>query len=98
MGMLKLGVKGRRKRSFNIATIPNCEFWVDLARTETISYASGTNVQQVTDLSGKNRHLTKTGSGNDTIYPVYQPAERGLLFLSTAFDQMPLPQQRWVLK
>jgi hypothetical protein len=88
MARLSLGIKSRREHPLNVATIPNCEFWVDLARTETITYASGANVQQVSDMSGKARHLTKTGSGNDTIYPVYQPAENGVLFINTVFDQM----------
>jgi hypothetical protein len=78
----------RKKRGLNIAAIPNCEFWVDVARTNTITFVSGANVSQVRDLSGKSRHLTKTGSGNDTIYPVHVPAENGLRFLSGAFDQM----------
>lgn len=78
----------RRPRRLSLSAIPGCEFWVDAARTETITYASGANVQQIQDLSGKNRHLTKTGSGNDTIYPVYNNAEKGIQFLSTAFDQM----------
>lgn len=82
-----LGPRGKR-RKLNIAAIPNCEFWVDCARTNTITYASGSNVTLVNDLSGKNRHLTKTGSGNDTIYPVYNTAEKGLTFLNSAFDQM----------
>ncbi|HEY1096562.1 MAG TPA: sialate O-acetylesterase [Alphaproteobacteria bacterium] len=83
------GIGTRRKASrLNLAAIPNCEFWVDAARIGTITYASGSNVQEIRDLSGKNRHLTKTGSGNDTIYPVYNAAEKGIQFLSTAFDQM----------
>lgn len=88
MAVLNLGNKGRRRRPLNIASIPNCEFWVDAARTETHNYASGVNLTQLNDLSGKNRHLTKTGSGNDTIYPTYVSAERGVLFLNSAFDQM----------
>ena len=81
------GGRGKPRR-LNLANIPNCEFWIDAARANTITYASGSNVQQISDLSGKNRHLTKTGSGNDTIYPVYSSAEKGIQFLSTAFDQM----------
>jgi hypothetical protein len=82
-----LGARNR-PRKLNLASIPNCEFWVDAARGSTITYASGANVQQIADLSGKNRHLTKTGSGNDTIYPVYSSTEKGIQFLSSAFDHM----------
>lgn len=78
----------RRKRGLNIAAIPNCEFWIDVARRDTLTFAGGVNVSQVRDLSGRNRHMTKTGAGNDTIYPTHVPAERGLLFLNSAFDQM----------
>lgn len=88
MAVLNLGAKSRRKRSLNIASIPNCEFWVDAARTETHQYASALNLTQINDLSGKGRHLTKSGSGNDTIYPTYVPSEKGVQFLSSAFDQM----------
>ncbi len=77
-----------KQRRLNLAAIPSCEFWVDAARANTITYASGSNVQQLNDLSGKNRHLTKTGSGNDLIYPVYSAAEKGIQFLSSALDQM----------
>lgn len=87
MTQLSLGVRSRRKK-LNIAAIPNCEFWIDVARTETLNFASGTNVSSVRDLSGKNRTLTKTGAGNETIYPVHIPAERGLKFLNSAYDQM----------
>jgi hypothetical protein len=82
-----IGVR-RKSRFLNLSAIPNCEFWVDAARASTITYASGSNVQQIADLSGKGRHLTKTGSGNDTIYPVYNSGEKGIQFLSSAFDQM----------
>ena len=83
-----IGSRPNKARKLNLAAIPNCEFWVDAARASTITYASGSNVQQLQDLSGKNRHLTKTGSGNDTIYPVYNTTEKGVQFLATAFDQM----------
>lgn len=88
MTVLGAGVKSRRKRALNIAALPNCEFWVDAARLETHVYASANNLLQLNDLSGKSKHLTKTGSGNDTIYPTYNASERGVQFLGTAFDQM----------
>jgi len=88
MATLGLGVKARRKKRFNVASIPNCEWWIDASRTDTHSYASGVNLTQVNDLSGKNRHMTKTGAGNETVYPTYVAAEKGILFLNTAFDQM----------
>jgi len=78
---------GRKKR-LNIAAMSNCELWIDVARTDTLTFPSGSNVSQVRDLSGKNRHLTKTGAGQDTTYPVHIPAERGLKFLNSAYDQM----------
>lgn len=83
-----IGTPNGKARPLNLAAIPNCEFWVDAARASTLTYSSGSNVQQIADLSGKNRHLTKTGSGNDTIYPVYNSSEKGIQFLSSAFDQM----------
>lgn len=82
-----MGVRNTSRR-LNLAAIPGCEFWVDAARGSTITYSSGSNVQQIQDLSGKGRHLTKAGSGNDTIYPVYNASEKGIQFLSSAFDQM----------
>lgn len=82
-----MGVRAASRR-MNLAAIPGCEFWVDAARAGTLTYSSGSNVQQIQDLSGKARHLTKTGSGNDTIFPVYNASEKGIQFLSSAFDQM----------
>lgn len=88
MPRLGLGAANRRRKTLNIAAMPNCEWWIDINRTESITFASGTNVTKVNDLSGKNRHLDKANAGNTTIYPVHVPAERGLLFLNSAFDQM----------
>ena len=78
----------RAKRALNLAGIPNCEFWIDAARFDTITFAGGTDVQRMRDLSGKGRHLTKTGAGNETVYPTYVASEKGVRFLQLAFDQM----------
>jgi Carbohydrate esterase, sialic acid-specific acetylesterase len=86
--MLALNTRPRRKRGLNIAAIPNCELWIDCAKPETLTFSSGVNVSEIKDLSGKNRPLTKTGAGNETVYPTYVAAERGVSFLNTAFDQM----------
>lgn len=85
---LGLGRPQRKKRGLNIAAMPNCEWWIDCARTETISFSSGSNVTQINDLSPRQKHLTKLGAGNETIYPVHVPADRGVMFLNSAFDQM----------
>jgi hypothetical protein len=84
---LSLGTRGRH-RKLNIAAMPNCEWWIDCGRADTITYSSGTNVSQVNDLSGRGRHLNKTNAGNPTVYPTYVANEKALLFLSSAFDQL----------
>ncbi len=80
--------KRKSRRGLNIAAIPNCELWIDCARIDTMTFAGGVNVSEIRDLSGKNRPLTKIGAGNETIYPTYNAAENGVLFLNSAFDQM----------
>jgi hypothetical protein len=87
MAVLTLGARNKRRR-LNIAAMPNCEWWVDCGRTDTHTYATGVNVSQVRDLSGKGRHMTKTGAGNETVYPTYVAAEKAVYFLNSAFDQM----------
>jgi hypothetical protein len=71
MSRLTIGVKSRREHPLDVSQIPNCEFWVDLARAESITFAGGTNISQISDLSGKGKTLTKTGAGSDTVYPGY---------------------------
>ncbi len=80
--------KPRKRRRLNIAAIPDCEWWIDCARTETLTFASGDNVSQVADLSGHNRHMTKTGAGNETTYPTYSAVEKALFFNNSVNDQM----------
>ncbi len=90
MGLKTFGVgrTRRNKKGLNIAAIPNCEFWIDLSREETLSYDSGLNVSKVTDLSGKGRDMTKIGAENETVFPTYDASEMGLQFSNMAFDQM----------
>lgn len=83
-----LGKSRQTQKSLNIATIPNCEFWIDLSREESLTFESGVNVTQVNDLSYNERHLTKAGAENETVYPTYNASEKGLQFSNMAFDQM----------
>jgi hypothetical protein len=82
-----IGTIPRRSR-LNIAAIPACEFWIDCARPETLTFASGSNVTQVLDLSGKSRHMVKTGTAHPTVYPTYSATEKALFFLNDADDDM----------
>ncbi len=83
-----LGHSRNNKKSLNIANIPNCELWIDLSLRDNVTFETGFNVSHVNDMSGKARHLTKLGAGNETVYPVYDESERGLSFSNMAFDQM----------
>lgn len=83
-----IGQNRHRSKGLNIAAIPNCELWIDLSKKETVTFESGNNASSISDLSGKGRHLTKIGAGNETTYPVYNDSEKGIQFSNMAFDQM----------
>lgn len=82
------GSRARTRGPVNIAAIGQCAWWIDCAATDNIEFGMGMNVTRVMDRSGHNRHMTKIGAGNETVFPTYDDSRKAVRFMNTAFDQM----------